>query len=943
MGIVPSATRSTSARRSRVVDASPRVGYNQQVDFRKASVHIASFLMASLLGIAQQQSGTIRGVVTGENGQPLANAGVAVVGTARTATTNSRGEYRLTAAAGTQLVRARVIGYAAAERQVNVVAGDTTTANFQLTPSALALSEVTVIGSRTARTATETPVPVDVIAAEEIQETGQTEVNQILTSLAPSFNASHQTIADGTDHINPASLRGLGPDQVLVLVNGKRRHAPALVHVNGTFGRGTVGVDLNAIPAAAIDRIEVLRDGASAQYGSDAIAGVINIALKRQTDGIRSTTTTGVTGEGDGQQVKTDLNAGFTIGDRGFFNVTGEYLDRGATNRAEPWSGAIFPGITDSAGPTDAELAARGLTRRDFTMDVGQSDATVGMAFFNAALPLGGSDAELYAFGGASRRNGLAGAFFRLPNQEAQSVLSIFPNGFVPRINTGINDRSFSAGVRGATNGWDVDFSVTHGRNDFQFIIENTINASLGTASPTTFDAGRLGFTQSTGNLDLVRPIAASAVRALSLVLGGEFRVETYSIRAGDAASWQLGNGGDSAGVDFDTTSAGVPKQPGAQGFPGFRPANEVNRSRTSIAGYAGFETQLTERFLVDVGGRYESYSDFGNTVTGKVATRLEVAPKVAVRAAVSTGFRAPALHQVWFNNVSTQFVINVGTGQLEPRNVLTSNNRSRVTKAFGVPDLQEERSVNLSAGITARPRDDLSITADVYRITIDDRVVITSQFSAATDTIVARILQPFQSQGVTVAQFFANAVDTRTSGIDLVLAYARALGRGTLNLTASANVTKTEVTAVNVPQAMADTFRTPSLATVRDRILNREDRNRLEDALPRAKGAISARYAAGRLSALARVSYYGAIVYRAPNSANDEQFGAKTLVDVDLGLDVVRGVRLGIGGNNVFNTFPDKQKVGNNINSGRFIYSRRVTQFGMNGGLYYARLALAL
>ncbi|HEV8380016.1 MAG TPA: TonB-dependent receptor [Gemmatimonadales bacterium] len=889
---------------------------------------------------AQQQTGTIRGSVTGENGQPLANAGVVVVGTARTATTTARGEYRLTAPAGAHTIRARVIGYTTAERQVNVVAGDTTTVNFQLTPSALALSEVTVIGSRTARTATETPVPVDVIAAEELQETGQTEVNQMLTSLAPSFNASHQTIADGTDHINPASLRGLGPDQVLVLLNGKRRHAPALVHVNGTFGRGTVGVDLNAIPAAAIDHIEILRDGASAQYGSDAIAGVINIVLKRQTDGMQSTTTSGVTGEGDGEQVKTDLNAGFAIGERGYFNVTGEYLDRGATNRTEPWSGDIFPGISGAAA-TDAELAARGLSRRDFTMDVGQSDATVGMAFFNSALPLSG-DAELYAFGGASRRNGRAGAFFRLPNQESQSVLSIFPNGFVPRINTGIDDRSITAGVRGAMNGWDVDFSLTHGRNDFQFIIDNTVNASMGAGSPTTFDAGRLGFAQSSGNLDLVRPIAAAGVRSLSLVLGGEFRVENYSIRAGDDASWRLGTGGDSAGVDFDTTAAGAPKAPGAQGFPGFQPANVVNRSRTSIAGYTGLETQLTGRVLVDVGGRYESYSDFGNTFTGKVATRVEVMPNVALRAAASTGFRAPALHQVWFNNVSTQFVINAGTGELEPRNVLTSNNQSRVTRAFGVPALHEERSVNLSAGLTARPRDNVSVTADVYRITIDGRIVITSQFSAASDTIVARILRPFQNQGVTAAQFFANAVDTRTTGLDLVAAYARPLGRGTITVTGSANFTKTEVVRVNVPQAMADTFATGNIDSVRTKLLNREDRNRLEDALPRQKGALSLRYAGGRLSALVRATYYGAIEYRAPSVANDEHFGPKTLFDVDLGIELRRGVRVGIGGNNVLNTFPDKQKVAANINGGRFIYSRRVTQFGMNGGFYYARLALS-
>jgi iron complex outermembrane receptor protein len=910
---------------------------------------LALALAAPLGLVAQQQTGSVRGTVSAETGTPLANVAVTLVGTARTTATNARGEYRLTATPGTHTLRARVIGYAAAQRQVTVIAGETTTVNFQLVASALALSEVTVIGSRSARTATETPVPVDVIAAEEMQETGQTEVNQILTSLAPSFNASHQTIADGTDHINPASLRGLGPDQVLVLVNGKRRHAPALVHVNGTFGRGTVGVDLNAIPASAIDRIEVLRDGASAQYGSDAIAGVINIVLKRQTDGIQASTTSGVTGAGDGAQVKADLNAGFAIGDRGFFNVTGEYLDRGATNRAAPWSGAIFPGITDSAGPTDAELAARGLTRRDFTMDVGQSDATVGMAFFNAALPLAG-DAELYAFGGVSRRNGRAGAFFRLPNQAAQSVLSIFPNGFVPRINTGIDDRSVGVGVRGATNGWDVDFSLTHGGNDFQFIIDNTVNASMGAASPTTFDAGRLGFAQSVGNLDLVRPIATTGLRSLSLVLGAEFRVENYSIRAGDAASWQLGNGGDSAGVDYDTTAAGAPKAPGAQGFPGFRPANEVNRSRTSIAGYAGFETQLTDRFLIDVGGRYERYSDFGNSLTGKLATRFEVVPGVALRGAVSTGFRAPALHQVWFNNVSTQFVINTSTGQLEARNVLTSNNPSRVTQAFGVPALHDERSVNLSAGITARPRDDLSVTADVYRITLDDRIVITSQFSSTTAELdpairarVAQLVAPFASQGVTGAQFFANAVDTRTTGLDLVVAYARPVGRGTLNLTASANLTRTEVVRVNLPQAMADSFAASSIDTIRLRLLNREDRNRLEDALPHQKGALSARYAGGRISALVRATYYGEILYKAPSATNDERFGAKTLVDVDLGLELLRGIRLAVGGNNVFNTFPDQQKVGNNINSGRFIYSRRVTQFGMNGGFYYARLALSL
>jgi iron complex outermembrane recepter protein len=919
----------------------------------------ALLCVLQLRPLAAQQTGTVSGtVLAAETGAPLVGASVVIVGTARSVLTNAQGQYRLTAPPGAHAVRARLIGYEPRERAVTVTVGGNVTADFRLTATPLQLNEVVVVGSRTSRTAVETPVPVDVISARELTETGHTEVNQILGTLAPSFNASHQTIADGSDHINPASLRGLGPDQVLVLVNGKRRHPPALVHVNGTFGRGTVGVDLNAIPAAAIERIEVLRDGAAAQYGSDAIAGVINIVLKRQTEHLEASSTVGTTPGGagfwditdrhDGDQVKADANYGFAVGDRGFFNVTAEYLDRGATNRAAPWSGDIFPGVTGTAA-TDAELAARGLTREDFTMEVGQAAATFGTAFYNTVVPLAGN-AEFYSFGGFSSRDGRAGVFYRLPNQESQVVPQLFPNGFLPFLNTSIVDQSLSAGVRGTTRGWDVDFSLTHGRNDFQFIIDNTVNASLGVASPTTFDAGRLAFAQTTGNLDLVRPIAVGGLKALSFVTGAEFRLENYRIEAGDAASWQLGNGGTRKGIDYDTTASGGAKAPGSQGFPGFQPANEVDRSRTSLGVYAGLESQLTDRLLVDAGGRYETYSDFGNTINGKLAGRYVIVPSVAVRAAVSTGFRAPSSQQVWVNNVSTQFVF-VGS-VLTPQNVLTSNNQSRVTKAFGIPDLTEETSVNWSAGITAQPRSNLSLTADFYRITIDDRIVVTSQFSSnpmvepnpVIRSRVGEILTPFQNQGVTTAQFFANSVDTKTLGVDLVAAYAAALGGGTLNLTASANFTKTEVERVNVPQAMADSFASGNLDSIRVRILNREDRNRLEDALPRQKGSLQARWERGRLGALARATYYGAIEYHHPtNPANDETFDVKALFDLDLSYELRSGVRLAVGGNNIFNTYPDQQVKPANLNSGRFIFSRRVTQFGMNGGFYYARLHLTL
>jgi iron complex outermembrane receptor protein len=333
------------------------------------------------------------------------------------------------------------------------------------------------------------------------------------------------------------------------------------------------------------------------------------------------------------------------------------------------------------------------------------------------------------------------------------------------------------------------------------------------------------------------------------------------------------------------------------------------------------------------------------------VASRLEIAPRVALRGAVSTGFRAPSLAQVWFNNVSNQFAIDA-SGNLILNRILTSNNQSRVTKAFGIPDLTEETSVNWSAGLTAQPRSNLSLTADFYRISIDGRIVLTSTFSslsasepnAALRARVAQILLPFQAQGVTTAQFFTNSVDTKTVGVDLVASYGTALGGGTLNLTGSANFTKTEVERVNVPQAMADSFTSGNLDTVRARILNPEDRNRLEDGLPRQKGSVQARWQRGRFGALGRATYYGSIEYHHPTDpANDEHFGAKTLFDLDLSYELPGGVRVGVGGSNIFNTFPDRQQKFRNISFGRFIYSRRVTQFGMNGGFYYARLQLSL
>ncbi len=944
------------------------------------------FLMFLLtaLSVWAQEKGKIRGVVVEkETGEPLPAANIVLVGTLHGTTTDVDGTFILEVDPGDYTVRVSYLGYETLEKEVTVEAGETVTVNFEVAESVAEFGEtIVVIGSRAERTAVETPVPVDVIPELEIRESPQFELNQVLRDVVPSYNASHQTIADGTDHINPASLRGLGPDQVLVLINGKRRHPSALVHVNGTFGRGTVGIDLNAIPKSAIERVEVLRDGAAAQYGSDAIAGVINIVLKETTGKININAMAGAnnflfqrsiqlspeiqsvrTAKGlppdvkfddiDGQTYSFDVNYGFRIGSNGFFNITGEYLQRGRTNRSTTWTGKIFnsestpitvfrDGREWTFLPDDQELQKRGLSRDDFSMKTGQSEARVGALFYNTRIPLS-DNGEFYSFGGLTYRDGIATGFYRLPYQEARVNLNVYPNGFLPEIHTKIRDYSAAFGLKGIHKGWIVDGSLTVGGNSFTFNIENSINASIGESSPLSFNAGTLRFRQMVGNLDFLRSIdTGGAVKSLSVAFGAEVRVENYRIEAGQFESYSLGNGGDRPGIDFDTTSSGSPKNPGSQVFPGFQPSNEVDRYRSSIGMYAEVESDVSDRFMVSAAGRFENYSDFGSTLNGKLAARFELLPQLAFRGAVSSGFRAPSLHQVWFNNVSIQFVIDPNTGQLEPARVLSASNKDPVTRAFGVPDLKEETSVNFSAGFTARPASNLSITADVYYITINDRIVLTSRFTNA-DPIVAQILEPFKKAGVNQAQFFANAVDTRTRGLDIVMAYNTRLGPGRLYATASANFTRTEVLRTNVPLKMAQIFTGGDIEKVKNTLFNREERNRLEDALPQQKGAFTLRYSMGRVSAMVRSNYYGKIYYKPTNPANDEVFGAKVLFDLDVSYEVMEGLRVSVGANNLLNTFPDPHTKASNYSNGRFVFSRRVTQYGMNGGFYYIRTSLTL
>jgi iron complex outermembrane receptor protein len=871
-------------------------------------------------------TGEISGTVESpELEAPLAGAIVRVVGTNITATTDDAGHFKLDVPPGDVKVRAESAGFKAEERTVKIEAGAARELAFKLTTIPQINETLVVVGSRTPRTNADSPVPVDVITSEDIGRSGRTETGRILSQLEPSYISTPQTIADGTDHVDPASLRGLGPDQVLVLVNGKRRHRSALMHVNGTFGRGTVGTDLNMIGVSSIKRIEVLRDGAAAQYGSDAIAGVINIVTRDDTDVLDLDAETGITGSFDGGQLKTGADYGFKVGSKGFLNISGDFLQKQATSHAGQYTGPIY----DASGSMDTQtLQSNNLTRDYFKMKIGEAAATASMGGFNLELPFDEGQARFYAFGDIAYKRGAAGAFYRFPFQTTQNVAAFNPDGFLPEIHPTMQDSSVTVGLR-KKGPWTVDASLTHGESSFRFDIENSVNASLGTSSPTTFDAGTLSSSETVANLDLQHELHQDLVKKSTLVLGSELRIESYQIHAGDPASYQDGN----------PPMAMTPNVPGAQGFPGFQPSNEVDRTRDNVGVYTGLENEVGGGLAVDLAGRYEKYSDFGQSTIGKIALREKLSKYVSLRAGANTGFRAPSLQQLWFSNVSTLFLPD-STGALQPTQVLTSNNQSPVTKAFGIPKLHEEQSLSLSGGLALRPLDNLSITADGYFIRIDDRIVLTSQF-ANTNATVASILAPFP--GVSQAQFFANAVDTNTTGADVVADYAVDAGDGQVTLIGAANFSKTEVIDVHIPASLVKAFGSASDAQLQTFFFGRGARNRLEDLVPHQKGYAAVRYGSKMLSALLRADYYGRVLFKPDNGAQDEQFGAKVLFDVDLGYHVTNQVTFSIGADNLLNTFPDPQKNAANISFGRFIYSRNVSQFGENGGFYYAKLALSL
>ena len=793
-------------------------------------------------------------------------------------------------------------------------------ANAQSTPQdeATSVEEVIVTGTRTAgRTRLDSVAPVDVISGEVLTRQGAgTELAAALAATAPAINFPRPAISDGSDHVRPATLRGLAPDQTLVLINGQRGHVGALVNVNGALGRGSTAFDLNTIPAVTLGNVEVLRDGASAQYGADAIAGVINLRLREADSGGGLTAVYGVfdteydTARGshersDGEQISLSGWIGLPLFGDGFLTISGEVQEREPTNRSDYAAPGAVPG-----GSTTTVIGR-----------FGDPKTSAQSIWFNAGKPLE-NGWEGYAFGGYQHRDSESAATARAFNN-ANNVLSIYPNGFLPMIGAAIDDYNLFGGVKGEAGGIDWDFSVGWGRNELEYNVFNSLNASYGAASKTAFDAGGLAYDQLTVSVDGVKQVDVNLFEPLNVAFGLEYRREAFEVFAGEPTSYNKG-----------PLNAGA----GAQGFPGFQPSNEVDEDRNNVSAYIDFEGRFTEQFTLGLAARYEDYSDFGDTLTGKLSARFDATDHFAVRGAISTGFKAPALQQQFFSYVATNLVTTVVGGV--PVTSLVQAGSFRVNDpvaiALGSAPLEPEESTNVSAGFVLR-NGGFELTVDAYRIDIDDRIIYSetlglarpSQTTQTTNATLA-ILAPF---GVTGARFFLNGVDTTTEGLDIVARYRTDQDFGQFTFTGAANINTTEITGLpSVPATIA-------IPTSPGYLFDTANQQSFTDGTPKRKVVGSVDWTLGDFSATARASYYGDVLVANNTATLNYQVGDATLIDLEGRYTFPIGVTAAVGVNNLTDEYPNFTPTANNGATGSVGFPS-FSPYGFNGRFLFARVS---
>jgi iron complex outermembrane receptor protein len=928
-----------------------------------------AMVMSVLIPVtAVAQGGTIRGRVADTTGTPVADAVVWVEATPLRAMSNANGEYVIsTVPAGLAVVRVRRIGFVniTPPARVTVIAGQTVQQDFTLRSVASILAPI-VVGSRAAHTAAdELAVPVDVFTPEQIRSQGTTETAQILAQLAPSVNFPRQSVSDASEIVRPFTMRGLSPDHTLVLLNGKRRHHTALIHYYGAGqGAGSSGVDMNAFPASAIDRLEVLRDGAAAQYGSDAIAGVVNVVLKEgafapffsvdlgeymtsednpaalPTDGDRPSFPR------DGRTVDVNGGWGFPLG-RGSLSLFAEYRDREPTNRAGPDSEPMFGDDADEVVNGDLVAKNNAIPMPNHHWGDGASEDL--MTFATLRLPLGATGAAgLYAFGGYSQREGTGFGYFRAPVSD-RNWTEIYPTGFLPRFAPDVVDVSGVIGARGTAAGWSYDLGVSFGHNGFEYNLDNTLNVSLGPCldtpcapgpdrvpgnaddpgipNQTSFFAGELRLSEGIFSVDVNREYEVGLASPVNVAIGAAYRRENYEILAGERASYIHG---------FHLAPDSSIAAPGSQVFPGFRPEDAVDADRNNVGVYVDLEGDLIPRLLANVAARYENYSDFGSKVTGKLAMRFQPSPRLTLRSAVSTGFRAPSLNQSFYSSVVTNFKADPITGAPVAFETGIFPVNSREARALGARALEAESSRNFSAGLAISPIENLTFTTDFFLVDVDDRIVLTGYLDSDS---VAAILRGVGSRAE-AGQYFTNAVDTRTRGIDVTADYRVPTTNGEFGLAAAFNYTKTTIPnecCIPLP---------PELQGTDEELIGRFDEGGLlamTRERPKWRSTVTGQYRHGVWNGLARYSYYAKYTSSLYSYSGDDvaTYRGKGLVDVELGYTAARVFKIAVGARNLFDTYPDRMSYNNGFDifpyppaspfgyNGRFVYTRVDVDFG--------------
>ena len=787
--------------------------------------------------------------------------------------------------------------------------------------------DIIVTGTRrTDRTLSESTVPIDVLSSADIAAQPSPSLQTILKNLVPSFNQQRNAGADGTAFVRPPTLRGLPPDQILVLVNGKRFHRSALVQVAGdSLSAGSQGPDLSQIPAVALGRVEVLRDGAAAQYGSDAIAGVINLALREDDNGLELNARYGQTYEGDGEVLTLSANAGLPLGE-GFVNLSGEYTDQSLFNRALD--------RPDSQPLRDLGYAVPFPPTR-----YGQPESTSYRFVVNSAVPTGDTT-EIYFFGNYGSSDSEVDFNYRRPVSitvpgaipfpgEAQvatqtfgkSVGTIyldtipglltasgdpvysstgrtfeasdfFPDGFVPLFMSNNEDVSGVLGYRGETGfGMNFDLSGSYGRNRIRYYLTETLNPSLGPQSPTEFYLGNLEQRELNFNFDVSYPVEVGFASPLNVAAGLEFRRETYLVGLGDEASYVVGPYAAQTVQRPDGTRFVATAGIGANGFPGYGPSSVADGSRNSYSAYIDLETDIVDALTIGLAGRYDKFDDFGDTINGKASARFEISDAIAVRGAVSTGFRAPTPGQAFTSNVQTAFP----SGSTVPIAIATVTPDSVTGQYFGSRPLTPENSVTYSGGVVLTPTYGLTLTVDYYNIAVSDRIAITSQFTVTpADQAALAALGVSNAFDLGRVNYFTNGFETRTEGVDAVLSQRLVTGFGTFNNSLAVNYNKTEVSERTIPEAI-DLQRAANI----------------EGLTPKWRGVLSTLFSSGAFDLSARLNYFGE--YTSYNAApgtpfTEQTFGDEFSFDLELGYTFADRFKVAVGAENLFDEYPDRE-----------------------------------